>query len=121
MLFPGAGVDQVEVPLRRGVDQHVAGILAHPQRTHVLARPAELMDEVVQDRPGRGNGGGRIGTAEAIERMNPEVLAQHLPRGIRKEGIAVVRLRCGQLPEDGELFIGDQDLGRREACQFVIE
>jgi len=53
--------------------------------------------------------------------MDAEVVAQHLPRRIGEEGVAVVGLRRGQLTEDRELFVGDQKLGRREARELVIE
>ena len=96
-------------------------MVAHPQRAEVLARTAELVDQVVQDRTGRGHRGGRLGTAEAVERMHAEVVAEHLPRGVGQEGVAVVGLRRGQGAEERELLVGHQKFRRRQARQLVVE
>ena len=49
----------------------------------MLARPAELVDQVVQDRPRGGDSGRGIAAAEAIERVGPAWLSL-IPEAARR-------------------------------------
>ena len=57
VLLAGAGVDEVEIPLRGGVDEDVVGVVAHRAAAGGARKAAELVDQVVEDRAGRADGG----------------------------------------------------------------
>lgn len=66
MVFPGAGVDEVEVALGGGVYEDVFFVLEEVGGVEVLAGAAELGGEVVEGGSGGGGGGGEVGAAEAV-------------------------------------------------------
>ena len=57
MLTARTRFDEVEIALRRGIDEHGIERLAHAQRAHVSAVAPELMDEIMQGCPRSTDGG----------------------------------------------------------------
>ena len=77
----------------------------------MLAGAAELVDEVMEGGPGGGGGGGEVGAAEAVERVDVEMLFQEIDGVLREEGVAVVGEGVGVVfGEIGDLVIGDEQL-----------
>ena len=91
MLATRARIDEVEVLLGGGVDGHLLADLADRESAQVIAGPPELVGEIVQDGPGRREGGAHSLATKAIERLHFEVFAQGVNRLVEEKGVAVVR------------------------------
>ncbi len=121
VLPPRAGLHEVEVLLRGGVDRDLLANLAHREAAEVIAGTAELVGEVVQDTARGAEGGMHSGTAEAVEGLHLEVVAQGVDGLIEQKGVAVVGQGMAQAAEFLELFVGNEEFGRGEAGQLVFE
>lgn len=86
----GAGFDDVEVALGSGVDEHGVERLANAEGAEVGAVAAELVDEVVEGGTGGADGGGELGTAEAVEGFYGEVVFEEDAGLGGEEGVAIV-------------------------------
>ena len=121
VLAAGAGVDEVEVLLRGGIDGDLLAEVADGEGAEVVAGAAELEGEVVEDAAGSGNGGVHAGAAEAVEGLDLEVLAEGVVGLVEEEGVAVVGKGAAKVAELLELLVGDEEFGGGEPGEFVLE
>ena len=121
MLFSRAGIDEVEIDLRGRVDEDVLGDVSYRKTTKVIAIAAELVGEVMHHCTGSGEGGGHSGAAEAVERLDLEMILEGVQGLIGNEGVAVVGKVAEEAAKLFDLFIGDKELRRRESGEFVFE
>ena len=121
MLLTGSGFNEVEVELGSGVDEDVVGDVADGDAAKVVTFTTELVSQVVEDATGGGESGGHVAAAETIERLDLELILQGVEGLIREEGVAVVGEVVFEASEFGNLFVGDEEFGRGEAGEFVLE
>ena len=87
----------------------------------VAARTAELVNEVMEDGSGGTTGGVEAGAAEAVERVDVEMILQELVRVLREEGVALIDEAVRQFTELGGLVVGDQQLRRGNAGKLIFQ
>ena len=119
--FPGAGLDEFQVCLRRGVkDEKLAGAIGL-EPAEVRRISSHLSDQVVQESPCRTHGGRQIIAAETVERMDLEMLSQEFRRRQGLENVAVKKVGVPESPKKIFLLLGSDHLGRQDAGEFVDE
>ena len=121
MGFSGTGINEVEIPLGRGVDEDVVGAFPNMRRVEVVAGPAELMDEVMQDCPACPAGGVEAGAAEAVERVDVEMVLEELVGMFGEESVAFIDEAVREFSKLSGLVIRDEKLGRGNAGELVFE
>ena len=123
---PAVGVlafDEVEVALGGGVDEDVVAAFPDGEEAEVAAVAAELVEEVVEDGAGGGDGGVFPGAAEAVEGLDAEVVLEEGGGVVGEEGVGVVGEGGGEGGEGGVFgeVAGVEEFGGGEAVEFVEE
>jgi hypothetical protein len=86
-----AALDEFEIRLRCGVDDHELAVAIDREAIDVAERTAQLF-EIVDNRARGGDGGGHIGAAKAVERLHFEMFAESEVSLVGEKGVAVARL-----------------------------
>ncbi len=87
--FAGAGLDEFQMRLGGGVDDEILAGAVGLEASQVAGVPAHLPGEIVEQRPGSSDGGGQVGTAEALQRVDLEMLAQEFGGGVGLEVVTI--------------------------------
>ena len=86
-------------------------LFADPWRMQMSAWPAELVDQIMKHRAGCPACREEIRAAEAVERVDVEMILEQLARVLGKKGVTFVNQTIRQFSELRRLVIRNDQLG----------
>ena len=109
---PGAGLHQLEVALRGGVENEKLAAAVGLELLQVAGRPAHLARDVVQQRSGGTRSRRKVAAPKSVEGVDFKMGAQKFAGGLEFENIAVERSLWSHILETLCLMVRYQDFHR---------
>jgi hypothetical protein len=115
----GAGLHQLEVALRGGIENEKFAATVGVELFQVACWPAHLAGNVMQQRTGGARSRWEIDATESIEGVNLEMSAQQFAGRLELENIAIHRRMGSHLLEGIRLMVRYENFCRRDAGEFI--